>query len=165
MIRIFFAAIISINAMVICAQQESASTQQDIYAKIEKMRSQWSDKVADELAKLPDDIQNKIEDAQNKLNAVEKQIQALNNDSLTPQQLQVKIKEIIVLKKSEADARIKIALQKIDDYKAGHKAELDRAQQDIRKRIDSKKAELEEKRAEIEKKIASKKAEIEKIAP
>lgn len=147
------------------AQEQAAPTQQEILAKIQQMRSQWSDRVADELARLPEEVQSKIEEAQSRINAVEKQIQALNSDSLTPQELQLRIKELITLKKADADARIKIALQKIDEYKAGHKAELDKAQDDIKKRIESKKAELEAKREEIEKKIAIKKAEIDRYKP
>ncbi len=147
------------------AQEQAAPTQQEILAKIQQMRSQWSDRVADELARLPEEVQSKIEEAQSRINAVEKQIQALNSDSLTPQELQLRIKELITLKKADADARIKIALQKIDEYKAGHKAELDKAQDDIKRRIESKKAELEAKREEIEKKIAIKKAEIDRQKP
>lgn len=163
--RTAFAAIVLLIVMAINAQEKSAPTQQEILAKIQQMRSQWSERVADELARLPEEVQSKIEEAQSRIRVVEKQIQALNPDSLTPHELQLRIKEIISLKKADADARIKIALQKIDEYKAGHKAELDKAQEDIKKRIESKRAELEAKREEIEKKIAIKKAEIERIKP
>lgn len=161
----YLSIIIILCSTVISAQENSASDQQQILAKIEQMRSQWAQSVADELARLPQEIQCKIEDAQKKINAVEKEIRALDTDSLSSQELQLRIKEIIKLKKDQADARIKVALQKIDEYKKGHKTELDKAQDDIRARIESKKAELESKRAEIEKKIASKKAEIENRKP
>lgn len=162
-IILFWTTIIS--AQDVMGPQRGCTQQEEILEKIEQMRSQWTQRVADELARLPEEIQCKIEEAQKKIKAVEKEIQALNTDSLSPQELKLRIKEIIKLKKDEADARIKIALQRIDEYKMGHKAQLDKAQDDIRNRIESKKAELEFRRAEIEKKIAIKKAEIESRKP
>lgn len=161
----YIAIMILLWSVAISAQDVMGNPQQEILDKIEQMRSQWTQNVADELARLPEEVQCKIEEAQKKIKALEKEIQALNTDSLSPQELQLRISEIIKLKKDDADARIKVALQKIDEYRMVHKAELDKAQDDIRNRIESKKAELESKRAEIEKKIAAKKAEIEGRKP
>jgi chromosome segregation ATPase len=162
---LLWSALISAQESRTAVSNNNGYPQQEILDKIEQMRSQWAQNVADELSRLPEEIQCKVEEAQEKIKALEKEIQSLNTDSLSPQELQLKIKEIIRLKKDEADARIKIALQKIDEYKTGHKAQLDKAHDDIRNRIESKKAELESKRAEIEKKIANKKAEIENRKP
>ncbi len=157
----YMSIIIFLCCVAIRAQDNRGNSQQEVLKKIEQMRSQWTQNVADELARLPEEVQIKIEEAQKKIKALEKEIQALDNDSLSPEELQLRINQSIKLKKNEVDARIKAALQKIDEYKMGHKAELDKAHDDIRNRIESKKAELESKRAEIEKKIAVKKAEIE----
>ncbi|HEX3020731.1 MAG TPA: hypothetical protein VHP36_10535 [Chitinispirillaceae bacterium] len=123
-------------------------------------RNQWSEKVGSELADLPEEVQKRFRDAKDKADALGRQIQAIKVDSLSPEELKAKIQELIAAKKADAEARIKLAMEKIEEYKTAHKAEIDAAHSDVKARIEAKKAELETKRAEIEKKIAEKKAEI-----
>lgn len=123
-------------------------------------RSGWSEKIGDELANLPEDVQRRCRDAKDRADALGRQIQDIKVDSLSPEELRAKIHELIAIKKAEADARIKEAMQKIDEYKSAHRAEIEAAHANVKARIEAKKAELEAKRAEIEKKIAEKKAEI-----
>ena len=95
----FLVIIIFLWGVISAQENGSAVSQQEILAKIELMRSQWAQRVSDELARLPEEIQCKIEEAQKKIKALEKEIQSLNTDSLSPQELKLRINEIIKLKK------------------------------------------------------------------
>ena len=98
--------------------QDSSSTQSREKAKEKMMkeRSGWSEKISDELADLPEDVQRRCKDAKDKADALGRQIQAIKVDSLSPEELRAKIHELIANKKADADARIKQAMEKIDEY-------------------------------------------------
>lgn len=134
---------------------------EQIKERIQNARLEMAGRMADELANLPEDIQVRCREARDRADRLGREIQALRADSLSPEEMQARIKELIAVKKAQADERIKVALEKIEAYKTEHKAEIDAAHAEIKARIDQKKAELETKRAEIEAKIAAKKAEIE----
>lgn len=151
----------SLFAISVFAQDTLAPSKTRIEDRIQQERNEWSGKVADELANLPEDIQQKCQDAKNKADEFGRRIQGIKADSLTPEQFKAKLEELIAQKKADAEARIALAMQKIEEFKTAHRAEIEAAHADIRARIEAKRVELEAKRAEIEKKIAEKRAEIE----
>ncbi len=161
MTKLLAVVAVSVFAVSVFAQEPSNSpSREKAEQNMVRERSGWSEKIDDELANLPEDVQRRCREAKEKADALGRQIQAIKVDSLSPEELRAKIHELIANKKADADARIKEAMEKIEEYKSAHKAEIEAAHANVRARIEAKKAELEAKRAEIEKKIAEKKAEI-----
>jgi len=161
MTKLLAVVAVSVFAVSVFAQDTATSPiREKAKENMMKERSGWSEKIGDELANLPEDVQRRCRDAKDRADALGRQIQDIKVDSLSPEELRAKIHELIAIKKAEADARIKEAMQKIDEYKSAHRAEIEAAHANVKARIEAKKAELEAKRAEIEKKIAEKKAEI-----
>lgn len=66
-----------------------------------------------------------------------RQIQAIRVDSLTTEQQKAAIKELIAAKKAEAEARIRVAMEIIEEYKTEHKNEIEAAHMEVRARIKS----------------------------
>lgn len=161
MTKLLAVVAVSVFAVSIFAQEPSTSpSREKAKENMERERSGWSEKIDDELANLPEEVQRRCRDAKDKADALGRQIQAIKVDSLSPEELRARIHELIANKKADADARIKQAMEKIEEYKSAHRAEIEAAHANVRARIEAKKAELEAKRAEIEKKIAEKKEEI-----
>jgi Tfp pilus assembly protein PilN len=155
--------VVAVSVLAISAFAQDTSTVPSRETAREKMmreRSGWSEKIDDELANLPEDVRRRCKDAKDRADALGRQIQEIKVDSLSPEELRAKIHELIARKKAEADERIKQAMEKIEEYKSAHRAEIEAARAEVKARIEAKKAELEAKRAEIEKIIAEKKAEI-----
>ncbi len=161
MIRLFTVTAVALFAFSAFAGDSLTSpTREKARENMMRERSQWSDRIGDELANLPEEVQKRCKEAKDRADALGRQIQAIKVDSLSPEELRAKIHELIAAKKADAEARIKLAMEKIEEYKTAHKAEIEAAHADVKARIEAKKTELEAKRAEIEKKIAEKKAEI-----
>lgn len=139
---------------------QTSTTSKNVTDHIVMEKKQWSGKVADELANLPEDVQRKYQQAKNRADELGRQIQAIRVDSLTTDQQRAAIKELIAAKKAEAENRIRVAMESIEEYKTAHKNEIEAANMEVRARIEFKKEELKAKRAEIEKRIAEKRAEV-----
>jgi hypothetical protein len=126
---------------------------------IVKVRTEWSGKVGQEVADLPEDAQMRCQNSRGRADSVGLQIQALRADSLNPVAFPVRVKEMMDARKVEADGRVKEHMEKMEEFKTVHKEEIETAHADVKARVETKKVEIEAHRAEIEKKIAEKKAE------
>lgn len=163
MTKLLTATAIALLSVGVFAQDSTKSSfsEGQIKERIEHARYEMTEKMEDELVGLSDDIKHSYRQAYDKADRLGKEIDAIKADSSDEEYTYTRIKELFETKRADAEARIKSALEKIDEYKNGHKDQFDAAHADMRERIEQKKADLEEKRAEIEAKIASKRAEIE----
>jgi hypothetical protein len=133
-----------------------------IKERIQQERGEWVGKVGDENAKVPEGAEVKAQMSRERADSLGRQIHAVKSDtSLTKEECQTRVKELIAAHKADAETRVKENMEKMDEFKTTHKTDIEKANADVKARIETKKVEMDAKKAEIEQRIADKKAEKE----